>query len=189
FNNRGGRAGASLTHPHSQIVALKGFPGIIEAEKHAATKYYNEHNSCFWCDLINIEREFKNRVIYESSKFMLIVPKACRWSYYMMLMPKEHHSNFEHMSEEEIIDFAKILKAALYAYDQLFERPDRNFWIHTQRYNPYHWNVGFIPHIKVFGGLELGAGIWVSDKATPEDAAARLGEHVKKCYEGTTTII
>ena len=87
------------------------------------------------------------------------------------------------MNEMEIGDFAIVLQAALRAYDELFDRPDRNFWIHTMRYEPYHWHVGFLPHIKVLGGLELGAGIWVSDKATPEDAARQLGEKVKYCCE------
>jgi len=36
FNNRGGKAGASILHAHSQIVAAKGFPGIIEKEKESA---------------------------------------------------------------------------------------------------------------------------------------------------------
>jgi len=118
---------------------------------------------------------------------MLIVPKASRWSYEMVLFPKKHNPNFEYMNEVEINDVSRILKAALSAYDQLFNRPDRNFWVHTQRYDPFHWQVGFIPHIKVFGGLELGAGIWVSDKATPEDAAATLGEVVKRVYDEEKT--
>jgi len=187
FNNRGGTAGASLTHPHSQLVALKGFPGNIELEKSHGLNYYNEHGSCYWCDLIKTERALGTRIVYESAHFMLIVPKASRWSYEMILLPKKHNPNFEYMNEVEINDVSRILKAALSAYDKLFSRPDRNFWVHTQRYDPFHWHVGFIPHIKVFGGLELGAGIWVSDKATPEDAASTLGEVVKKNYEEQKT--
>ncbi len=187
FNNRGGKAGASLTHPHSQLVALKGFPGILELEKDESARYYNEHGSCFWCDFVKTERALGTRIVYESPHFMLVVPKASRWSYEMILVPKKHNPNFEYINEVEINDVARILKAALTAYDKLFERPDRNFWIHTQRYDPFHWHVGFIPHIKVFGGLELGAGIWVSDKATPEDAATRLGVVVKETYEGEKT--
>ena len=183
FNNRGGRAGASITHPHSQIIALKGFPGIIEKEKESALKYYNEHTNCFWCDLVKKEREKKTKIVYESPHFVLMVPDACRWSYEMILVPKEHKPNFGFINEMEIGDFAIVLQAALRAYDDLFDRPDRNFWIHTMRYEPYHWHVGFLPHIKVLGGLELGAGIWVSDRATPEDAARELGEKVKYCCE------
>lgn len=174
FNNRGGKAGASLLHPHSQIVAARGFPGSIEKEKARALHYYNEHNTSFWADQLKIELDYKKRVVLETPHFVLYVPQACRWSYEMTLVPKVARANFGDIQEEEINDLAYVLKQALSAYNKLFNRPDRNFWIHTSIHEPYHWHIGFIAHIKVFGALELGAGIWVSDKATPEDAASEL---------------
>jgi UDPglucose--hexose-1-phosphate uridylyltransferase len=175
FNNRGGKAGASILHPHSQIVAAKGFPGILEKEKEEALHYYNEHSSCYWCDEIwDVLNDHKERLVYESSHYVVYVPRACRWSYEMKLVPKNHKPNFGFIDDQEINDLAAILKGALNAYNTLFDRPDRNFWVHTLRYEPYHWHMGFIPHIKVFGALELGAGLWVSDKALPEDAAEKL---------------
>jgi UDPglucose--hexose-1-phosphate uridylyltransferase len=176
FNNRGGDAGASVVHPHSQIIAMKGFPGIVEEEKESALHYYNENNSCYWCDEIKKALKENTRIIYESSHFVLMVPEACRWSYEMKLISKNHKPNFEFIDEQEINDLAIVLKAALRAYNELFDRPDRNFWIHSMRYEPFHWHIGFIPHLKVLGALELGAGIWVSDRATPEGAAKDLSE-------------
>ena len=189
FNNKGGKAGASLTHPHSQIISLKGFPGILEWEKNSALKYFNEHNTCYWCDMIQKEVGDKKRVVYESKHFVLLVPSASRWSYEMIMVPKEHRPNFEYIPEVEINDFAQMLKATLHAYNVLFDRPDRNFWIHTQRFDPFHWHIGLIPQLKVLGGLELGAGIWVSDKSTPEDAAKKLSVPVAECYEKTVSTI
>lgn len=183
FNNRGGEAGASIVHPHSQIVALKGFPGILEKEKESAIKYFNEHESCYWCDFVHEEVVAKERVVFESSHFVLLVPPACRWSYEMIMIPKNHKPNFGFIDEMEISDLAMMMKATLGAYDNLFDVPDRNFWVHTMRYEPYHWHIGFLAHLKELGGLELGAGIWVSDKATPEAAAKELGEEAKKVYE------
>ncbi|MBN1162546.1 hypothetical protein JXA34_02250 [Patescibacteria group bacterium] len=175
FNNRGGKAGASILHPHSQIVAAKGFPGLIEKENNSALHYFNEHNRCYWCDEIQQARQ-DDRVVFESAFFAVTIPEACRWSYEIKLIPKNHKPNFGFIDQKEIHDLADVLKATLQSYNTLFNRPDRNFWIHTMRYEPYHWHMGFIPHIKVFGALELGAGIWVSDKATPQDAAIQLRE-------------
>ncbi len=183
FNNRGGRAGASLLHPHSQLIALDGFPGIIERERQGALEYFNQHNECYWCDLVNTELSLKNRVVYESPHFVVLVPQAARWSYELIMLPKSHKPNFGLIDEVEINDFAKVLKSVLIGYNVLFEKPARNFWIHTQRYDPFHWHVGLIPNLKVLGGIELGAGIWVSDRASAEDAAAQLGPVVKKAYE------
>ncbi|HXK52958.1 MAG TPA: hypothetical protein PLF29_03150, partial [bacterium] len=174
FNNRGGKAGASLMHPHSQVVASKGFPGTIEQEKSSALHYYNSHVMCYWCHEMEKEIVNKQRVVLESKHFVVYVPEACRWSYEMRLLPKKHTPTFAYTTEPELYDLADVLQKVLKAYNHLFDRPDRNFWIHTERYEPYHWHIGFIPHIKVFGALELGAGIWVSDKATSEDAAAQL---------------
>src|SRR3989344_2564585 len=179
FNNKGGRAGASLKHPHSQIVAAMGFPGEVEKEKSAALHYYNENNSCFWCDEAKMAVTEGTRVVHESSHFVIYVPRACRWSYEVTLVSKNHKPNFGFIDEMEIHDLAVVLKAVLKAYDVLFNLPDRNFWIHSMQYEPYHWHMGFLPHIKVFGALELGAGIWVSDKATPQDAASQLKEKVQ----------
>lgn len=179
FNNRGGKAGASIEHPHSQILAAKGFPGTMEREKSAALHYFNEFGRSYWSDEMQKELGYGKRVIHESAHFVLYVPYVSRWSYEMRLVPKEHRPNILYITEPEIQDFARILKGALVAYNQLFDRPDRNFWIHNLRYEPYHWHVGFLPHIKVFGALEMGAGIWVSDKATSEDAAADLRQHFK----------
>lgn len=183
FNNRGGKAGASIVHPHSQIIALKGFPGIIEHEKEEALKYYNSKNSCFWCDEAKEEIEANERLVLSSPHFVVFVPKASRWSYETILIPKTHRPNIEYINEMEINDLALVMKSLLKAYDELFTRPDRNFWIHTMRFEPYHWHVGFIPQLKVMGGLELGAGIWVSDRATPEDAATSLGKIAREHYE------
>lgn len=174
FNNRGGRAGASIVHPHSQLVASKGFPGVLEKEKAEALRYYNETGVSFWENEIKEELEYKERVVIDSAHFLLYVPRASRWSYEMRLVPKKQRADFGKIEEPEIIDLAKVLKQALTAYNVLFDRPDRNFWIHTSMHEPFHWHIGFLAHIKVFGALEIGCGIWVSDKASSEDAAQQL---------------
>ncbi|MFC1722106.1 DUF4931 domain-containing protein [Patescibacteria group bacterium] len=180
FNNRGGTAGASLDHPHTQLVALRGFPGIIETQKEEALHYFNEKGTCYWCDQAKEELDERSRVVYESPHFVAYVPVASRWSYELVLAPKRHLPNIAFIDETEINDLAKTLQAILGAYDALFDKPDRNFWIYTQRYESFHWHMGFMPHLAVLGGLEMGAGIWVSSKATPEDAAYQLSEAVKK---------
>ncbi len=175
FNNRGARAGASLAHPHSQLVAAKGFAGNIELEKDGALHYFNSHNSCYWCDMLKAEKELGSRVVFESTHFMLLAPKASRWGYETKLFPKKHTPNISLIEEYEIMDLAALLKAVLTAYDRLLDRPERNFWLHSQIYEPYHWFFTFMPRISVMAGLELGAGIWVNGRIAPEDAARELG--------------
>ena len=183
FNNRGAKAGASVEHPHSQLVALRGFPGIIQQKREGALHYYDEHGTCYWCDLLKTELEKGTRVVYESSHYAILVPEASRWGYETVLMPKRHLPNIAFINEEEINDLAAVLQGLLRAYDKLFDGPDRNFWFHTQRNEPFHWHMGFYPHQNTLAGLEIGAGIWVNGKADPEDAAKELGALVKECCD------
>lgn len=73
-------------------------------------------------------------------------------------MPKNHKPNFGFIDEMEINDLAKMLPGALRAYKERFNNPDRNFWIHTMMYEPYHWHVGFIPHIQGLWSFGVGGG-------------------------------
>src|SRR3989344_4625295 len=88
------------------------------------------HNSCYWCDKIKVELALKKRIVHETPHFVLLIPVACRWSYEMLLIPKEHKPNFGYVNDMEINDFTQILKAALWSYNAMFNKPDRNFWIH-----------------------------------------------------------
>lgn len=182
FNNRGKLAGASLPHPHSQLIAAKGFPGLLEQEKNGALHYFNSHNSCYWCDMIRAELASGKRIIFKSPHFVLIAPKASRWSYEARLYPLKHSPNISLMHEDEIQDLGRVLKSTLQAYNEVLDKPERNFWIHTLRYEPYHWFFTFMPRMSRLAGLEIGAGIWVSPQATPEAAAETLKPVVKKIY-------
>lgn len=190
FNNRGAHAGASIKHPHSQLVALECFPGILEKEKISAEEYFKKNKSCYWCDLLKSELMInaRTRVVYETSHFVAIVPVASRWSYELMIVPKSHKPSFSFATDEELSDLALMLKLTLTSYNTLFDKPDRNFWIHTLREKLYHWHIGLIPQIKELGGVELGAGIWASDKATPEEAAAALRGEIEKAHPAISSL-
>ena len=182
FNNRGAKAGASLPHPHSQLVADPGFGGFLETEKDGALHYYNTNNSCYWCDAIRAEKERGARVVFESDYYILLAPKASRWGYETKLYPKKHTPNISLIDEHEIVDLAKVLRATLKSYDELLDNPERNYWINTQRYEPYHWHITFMPRLNVLAGIELGTGIWVNSRIAPEDVPSALGALIWQTY-------
>lgn len=51
FRNRGKAAGASLQHPHSQVIALEMVPPLIRARQAAMRDYYKEKGRCAICTL------------------------------------------------------------------------------------------------------------------------------------------
>ena len=51
FHNRGRVAGASLQHPHSQIVALEMVPPLMRQREAVMFDYYEREGRCVVCDL------------------------------------------------------------------------------------------------------------------------------------------
>src|SRR5687767_10864264 len=55
FKNWGREAGASLEHPHCQIIALPIVPKRVQEEIAGAQKYYDYKDRCVFCDMISQE--------------------------------------------------------------------------------------------------------------------------------------
>src|SRR5262245_52959441 len=55
FKNHGAAAGATLSHPHSQIIALPVVPGRLESELAGAKRYFEYRGRCVYCDILSQE--------------------------------------------------------------------------------------------------------------------------------------
>ena len=56
FRNFGSRAGASLTHPHSQIIATPIIPKRVIEELQGTQQHYRFKKRCLFCDIIDQEQ-------------------------------------------------------------------------------------------------------------------------------------
>src|SRR5512139_1502863 len=63
FRNYGQVAGASLSHPHSQIIATPFVPAIVEKEQIASRRYYNENDHCVFCKLLKEELQTERFIL------------------------------------------------------------------------------------------------------------------------------
>jgi UDPglucose--hexose-1-phosphate uridylyltransferase len=183
YNNVGKEAGASIKHPHSQLVVFNQIPEEIAEEIAGAEDFFERKGLCPYCDLIRKELSSKERLVLESDLFVVLTPFESEWPYEITVFPKEHQADFGEISDKELLDLASVLQQTLQAYNKTLSHPDRNFWIHSLPVGVqppatcyYHWHLNLIPRIKTLGGLELGAGIMVDDRVGPEQAARELRE-------------
>jgi UDPglucose--hexose-1-phosphate uridylyltransferase len=102
FKNRGNRAGASMTHSHSQVLALPIVTHNIEDELRGAKEYYDTHGRCIFCDVVAHESAIKTRLIDENEHFVTVAPYAPRFPYETWLVPKRHSSNYETVGDDEV---------------------------------------------------------------------------------------
>jgi len=178
FRNQGRVAGASLAHPHSQLIATPILPIEIEEELQGLRRYRDFHERCLMCDIVIQELYDGARVVLENQKFVAVVPFAARAPFEMSIIPKQHQASFADMQRDEIEQFASILKGALLKLDACLNFPPYNFSLHTapsdlERGDDYHWHLETMPRITVAAGFEMGTGIYIN-VTTPEQAADYL---------------
>ncbi len=178
FKNHGIGAGTSLEHTHSQIVGTGVVPSHIRRKLEEASRYYDDHGCCVYCDLIEEELNAGKRIVMENDKFVVLHPFASRLPFETWILPKKHHASFGQISMEDSKVFGKILKAALHKLYVKLNDPDYNYVIHTapikdEGEDYYHWHLQIIPRLTTPAGFEMGSGIYIN-VAFPEETAEFL---------------
>jgi UDPglucose--hexose-1-phosphate uridylyltransferase len=178
FKNRGAIAGASLSHPHSQLIATPVVPKRVVEELRGARTYFRLKERCVFCDIVREETNYGGRVVAMSDRFIAFVPFAPRFPFEVWLMPRRHRSSFDLIARDEVEDLAGVLRETLLRLGRALAEPPYNYMIHTspcrERDNEYyHWHIEITPRLVEVTGFEWGAGFYVNPTA-PEDAAAYL---------------
>ncbi|MDD5750552.1 MAG: galactose-1-phosphate uridylyltransferase [Candidatus Pacebacteria bacterium] len=178
FHNQGPLAGASITHPHSQIIANNVVDfGFLRPLK-ASQAFYAKNKKCLYCQVVKAEMKNKERIVDENKSFVALCPFASKISFEVMIFPKNHSPYFERISEEEKADLADILKSVLIKIKKGVGDPDYNFFIRTSpcdkaSYPYFHWHLDILPKTAIYAGFELGANMEIITMA-PEQAAEYL---------------
>src|SRR5207237_97638 len=90
FKNHGEAAGASLEHPHSQLIATPIIPIMVSEELAGSAQYYDMKERCVWCDMIRQERRGRGRLVVESPDFVSLAPFAPRFPFATWILPVHH---------------------------------------------------------------------------------------------------
>jgi len=199
FKNFGPAAGASIPHTHSQVIAMPVVPENVHNETTHTYQHYQKTNHCIFCSLIDEALTFETTiyerdtgevkrqinvgqyVIERSKKFIAIKPFASRFEWEVHILPLTHHADFTAASEEDLADFAYILKRTMARLDHVIGGAQYNFFLHSQPHGKdyekmapsYHWHLEICPRTSIPTGFELGSGLFVST-ISPEDAAQQL---------------
>ena len=180
FKNHGAAAGASLEHPHSQLIALPIVPKRVREEIEGAKNYFHYKDRCVFCDVIRQELQQRSRVVSENKFFVAITPFASSLPFETWILPKVHHPNFGYMESLPVQEAAQILQETLYRMDRVLDNPPYNYIIHNSPYpdvdrDYYHWHIEIIPKLTKMAGFEWGTGFFINP-TPPEEAAEYMRE-------------
>jgi len=177
FKNHGEAAGASLEHPHSQLIALPVIPRSARDETDAAREFYEQKERCIFCDIIRQESASGTRMVTETERFAVLEPYAPRFPFETWILPKEHASHFEDSDQPTLQNLAWVLRTTLRKLNKVLERPAYNLMVHSapvqEPFLPYyHWHIEIIPKLTKVAGFEWGTGFYINP--TPPEESARF---------------
>jgi len=175
FRNRGEKGGASLAHPHTQIIGTPAIPALVSQEMNACKKYRAKYKRCMLCDLAKNESR-KERFVAKNSSFVAFTPYASRYPYETWIVPVRHASRISDMDKKQIHDFADMLKKILLKLDKVLNKPAYNFIIHQsplRGYGHYHMHLEILPVTTIVAGFEKSTDYAVN-LTLPEEAAKQL---------------
>jgi len=174
FHNHGASAGASLTHPHSQIIAPEIEPPQVLREENRASRRFRETGQCLYCEMIEQEIQAEARVVYRNDAFVVFVPYAARDPYEMWILPLEHQPEFG-LLNGTTSGLAEALRAALRSLHRALGDPDFNFYVRSaleyeSDASHLHWSLRIRPRMSIDAGFEIGTGIKVNPSLPERDA-------------------
>lgn len=176
FKNYLRQAGASLNHPHSQIVSISIIPPDIEREINISKQYYIENKRYLYDDIINEEIKEKERVINNSESFLTLVPKSTKYTGEIRIIFKKN-IKFENICNKDIRELSIIFKNLFSNLFKVNGNLPFNIFIHSHpkniEGNYFNVHIHIIPRKYSFGGFELGTGLYVSS-IEPKDIANKI---------------
>lgn len=171
FKNVGSRAGASLAHPHIQILGLTYVPVELERRATRAAAFELEHGHDYhtW---LHSHRDF---IVKETSNWVALCPPASRMPYEVWLVPRRHGEDRD--SEVVLLELADLAQFILRRLDAIVPQVSHNIIWHMPRQGELQrWQrLEIFPRLTTQAGLEWNTGVHINP-VLPEMAAQQLAQ-------------
>ncbi len=180
FRNHGPLAGASIDHPHMQLVGLDWVPARPRRRARELRRLAAGLGGCPLCARLTSELESSGkRIVLESPAHVAWVPWAPELAGEIWVAPRRHRECFAELPDSETPELAGMLIRLRAAQRGAVGGESWNAVIEWAGPAPpglpgaTHWYVRLLPRLARIAGFELEAGVRVVDES-PERAAARI---------------
>jgi len=171
--NSGREAGASLEHPHGQLLGMSFIPRELAEEQ---ARFARFAGSCLLCTTMEAEEDSGQRVIYADSRVVVICPFWSAVPYEMLVIPRDHSPHLHKSPTQDLLAVGESIRRCLGQLAEAVGDVAYNIVFHSAPYRagePYHWHVHIWPKATTTAGFELGTGVAIN-VVSPEEAADTL---------------
>ena len=171
--NAGREAGASLEHPHAQLLGMPFVPREVADEQAGFARF---EGNCLLCAVADAEIDVRHRLVQEDERAVVICPYWSGAPYEMLVIPKVHGSHLHRSQPQDVTAVGRAVRDALSRLESTVGDVSYNVVFHAAPYRAaggFHWHVHLLPKLTTPAGFELGTGVPINLIA-PEIAAGIL---------------
>lgn len=171
FKNHGYNAGASLSHAHTQLMAMPFLPKKIQEEIEHKKRYYDEHKRALLDDMVYEELSYGKNIVCENADFVAYCPYASSVAFEVKIVSKKKLSSLVEFESKDISslsdmlhDFFQRFKRTLganVAFNLIFKNaPYVNYDEKTKAY--FRFSIQILPRLYTMAGFELDSGMLIN---------------------------
>lgn len=172
--NHGREAGASIAHPHGQLLGIPFVPGELAEERSGFVRF---EGSCLLCTMNDAEVAAGYRVVHDDARVLVVCPFWSGSPFEMLVISKQHETHMARATPQDVVAVGRAIRDVLdrlrrtvgdVAYNVVFHTAP-----HHQHDEHFHWHAHILPRITSIAGFEQGTGVLINI-VSPELAAQQL---------------
>lgn len=171
--NYGREAGASLDHPHGQLLGVPFVPRELSDEEHGFARF---KGGCIMCTTLEAEIEAGYRSVVVDDLAVAICPYWSGTPYEMLVIPRTHEAHLELSKPDDALAVGQVLREVLRRLRAVHGDIAYNLVVHSAPHRhetEFHWHAHLLPKLTTRAGFELGTGVLINI-VPPERAADAL---------------
>lgn len=171
--NHGREAGASIAHPHGQLLGLPFVPGEVLDEERAFSRFAG---GCLLCTTAEAELATGERVVFSNDDVVVLCPYWSGSPYELLIVPRRHELHLQDSDDSSLEAVGRALRDSTAFLNKALGDVSYNVGFHTaphQHTGEYHWHIHIWPNLVTQAGFERGTGVLIN-VMPPEQAAETL---------------
>ena len=139
--NAGREAGASIEHPHAQLLGMSFVPRELAEEQAGFARFTGR---CLLCTAIDAEESTGYRVVYSDERVAVVCPFWSGTPYEMLVIPRTHGPHLHRAATADLVSVGRAMRGALASLQDHIGDVPYNLVFHSAPFRapePFHWHV------------------------------------------------
>ena len=174
--NHGREAGASIEHPHGQLLGIPFVPGELEEEMTNFAAFGMDDSGGLLQTAVIEEERANKRIVIANERVVAFCPYWSGSPYELLVVPRRAVSRLDRASPKDLVATGRVLRDVLGRLRALLGDVAYNVVFHTAPHGrdpEFCWHVHVLPKTTTAAGFEQGTGVRIN-VVEPEVAAQQL---------------